>query len=432
MSSKFKSNCIFKRKFFTRERVLSFPSVVSFIINFARRSLQIELNAFSDLLEKPDVSKQAFSQARQKLSPKAFTMLNEKLITETYSDNDIKTFKGLRVLAVDGSTIRLPVSDELYKEYGAITTANSIPMARASVLFDVLNDVAIHAVLRRCFTSERDMAIEHMKVLCRLDSSIINGNHTGDLIIYDRGYPSVFSFFFHQKKKKHFLMRCNNTHFIAETKTILESGLRDVVITIPAYKASYHSQDFKKYLPKMKKNATMQIRVLVFDLSSGEKEVIVTSLLDQELFTYDDIRKLYNMRWGIEENYKFYKAIAEIENFSGKSKLVIEQDFYATIFACNIASLLAQEALDELKEEEVLTQMQAKPRKYAFKINRNVLIGTMKNEIIHILLSDLDLDEYCQKIKVRIKRSLVSIRPDRRYPRKHHYGKQLPKIRRAL
>lgn len=94
----------------------------------------------------------------------------------------------------------------------------------------------------------------------------------------------------------------------------------------------------------------MQVRVVVFTLSSGEKEVIVTSLLDKEKFSYDDIFKLYALRWNVEEGYKFYKSIAEIENFSGKSKLAIEQDFFATIFACNISSLLMQEAQDELNQ----------------------------------------------------------------------------------
>ena len=69
--------------------------------------------------------------------------------------------------------------------------------------------------------------------------------------------------------------------------------------------------------------------------------------MDQNKFSSNDIFSLYHLRWNIEENYKFYKNIAKIENFSGRSKTAIEQDFYATIFACNVSALLMSEAQEE-------------------------------------------------------------------------------------
>jgi hypothetical protein len=42
----------------------------------------------------------------------------------------------------------------------------------------------------------------------------------------------------------------------------------------------------------------------------------------------DLFKELYYLRWGIEENYKRLKQWVEIENFSGKSVLSIQQDFY--------------------------------------------------------------------------------------------------------
>ena len=59
--------------------------------------------------------------------------------------------------------------------------------------------------------------------------------------------------------------------------------------------------------------------------------------------------------------------MAEIENFSGKSKLTIEQDFYATVLTCNVAQMLMQEVQDEINE--VLDQ---KKLKYKYKVNRNI------------------------------------------------------------
>ena len=75
-----------------------------------------------------------------------------------------------------------------------------------------------------------------------------------------------------------------------------------------------------------------------------------------------------------------------MENFSGKSKLTIEQDFFATVFTCNIASLLMQEAQDEINE--ILEQ---KKYKHKYKINRNFGLGLLKDEPIRILLSNENL-----------------------------------------
>lgn len=230
--------------------------------------------------------------------------------------------------------------------------------------------------------------------------------------MFDRGYPSLGLLFELNSRKKHFLMRIQE-NFLSETNTAIKSGIQDSIITISAFsKDRKPNSRLKEYLPNLQRNTTMQIRILVFNLDSGQKEYIITSLIDQNRFSYSDIFTMYGMRWNIEEGYKFYKNIAEIENFSGKSKIAIEQDFYATIFACNISALLMLEAQDEVEEAN-----SEKKLKYKYKINRNILVGTVKNEILDVLLGEQDLNEYCERLKNRIKKNLIPIRPGRRFPR---------------
>lgn len=392
---------------FTRKRSLTFVNLASCIINFIRKSLQLELYNFADLIGGSSVTKQAFSKARQKLAPELFQKLNEKLIEEFYTDNHFKTFKGLRILAVDGSSIRLPQTIELYEKYGNDIQNGGVPLARTSVLFDVLNQLTLHACLYPFNASERDMAIEHIL-------NYKTNDDFKDLFIFDRGYPSTFKMFFMKEHKKHFLMRVQE-QFLKEINDVVASGLVDSVITVPAFKADRKripNPNFKKYLPHLEQNSSIQVRVLFYNLKNGKKEILVTSLLKKEEFSYEDIFEIYGMRWDIEENYKFYKAIAKIENFSGKLEITIKQDFYATIFACNMSMLLAQEAQDELDQEQ-----NEKPLKYVYKINRNVLIGIVKDEIIDVFLSDRDLNEYCESLKIKIKKNLIAIKPNRTFPR---------------
>jgi IS4 transposase len=69
-------------------------------------------------------------------------------------------------------------------------------------------------------------------------------------------------------------------------------------------------------------------------------EVLITNMMDCEAYEVDLFKELYYLRWGIEENYKRLKQWVEIENFSGKSVVSIQQDFYAKIVASNLTALV--------------------------------------------------------------------------------------------
>ena len=148
--------------FFTRNRVFSFKKLVLFIINLARKSLQLELYDFAETTNSKEATKQAFSKARRKLDPIVFKLLNEKLVREFYTDNEFKTFKGFRLLLVDGAKIQLPSSSDIINSYG--TSGNLahkwLPMAQASTLFDALNKITINSVISPNNTSEKNQALE--------------------------------------------------------------------------------------------------------------------------------------------------------------------------------------------------------------------------------------------------------------------------------
>ena len=91
-----------KQSDFTREGrcKMNFRDIILFIINFVKKSLQIELDDFSKKIHKNDISitKQAFSQARQKVSPKAFVKMLDEVNKWFYRDTPFKKYKGYRLL----------------------------------------------------------------------------------------------------------------------------------------------------------------------------------------------------------------------------------------------------------------------------------------------------------------------------------------------
>jgi IS4 transposase len=77
-------------------------------------------------------------------------------------------------------------------------------------------------------------------------------------------------------------------------------------------------------------------------------------MMDCEAYEVDLFKKLYYLRWGIEENYKRLKQWVEIENFSGKSVLSIQQDFYAKIVASNLTALNVLVCIKNKSNESML------------------------------------------------------------------------------
>lgn len=70
------------------------------------------------------------------------------------------TWQGLRLLAVDGSGMHLPLEDALARHFG---THNRLPVARVSVLQDLLADQALHTLLITPDVDERSCAGMHLE-----------------------------------------------------------------------------------------------------------------------------------------------------------------------------------------------------------------------------------------------------------------------------
>lgn len=384
-----------------------------------RKSLQSELNGLVKVVKTPIISKQVFSAARKKLLPGAFKELNRKLVQEFYIDNKFRKFFGFRLVAVDGSTLQLPEGLSIREKYGACSNQKEgMSMSRISHAYDPLNGITLDAIMRPYAVPERTMVFDHVL-------NTIISNSTNDLYILDRGYPSITLIFFLLYHGKNFVMRCS-TGWLPLVNQVLQSGKRDVIIEItPKMLTGEKRKEFQKLLPNICMKSFVKVRVLIIDLSTGEKEILITSLLDKNIFKYKAFKELYHLRWGVEENFKFYKVRIEIENFSGKTPHAIEQDFHATVFTGNIRALLAAEAEEE---NELYPKKQYM---YDYKINKNISMSILKNEIVNILFDpEEDLKAFCERMKKLMKKSTVPIRPGRKFAHIRKNNRKYPMNRR--
>lgn len=375
---------------------MPFPNVIVFILRMLKKSIQKEIEGFfKEMEEEKSMSKSAFCQTRLKLKAEAYLDLNEVVCSEFYSDNEIKIWKAYRLIGIDGSTIHLPCSKELLKEFGyEINKAKEkVPMAKISTCFDLLNELILNPVIDAYSSDEYQMAIEH-----------INKLQKGDLLILDRGYDAAWMFYLLTKKEIDFVIRISRNLFTG----FWSSDKQSEVISIDKV-----SKQSKKRIKKLGLHFTpFSIRLVKVSLDSGETEVLATSLLDDKKYPAPVFKELYFKRWGIEEEYNHLKNHLEIENFSGKSVLAVKQDFYANTLIENLRSLFSKEAEERIKEHKSET-------KYEYKVNRNLSLGFLKDEIVRLLLSD-DPDSY-NKIEKLFLIEPVPIRKNRKVERVFHY-----------
>jgi IS4 transposase len=317
-----------------------------------------------------------------------------------YETSDYQTWKGLRILAVDGSKVMLPTNDETISEFGVLRYDNGAGAAGehsyavASVLYDVLNRIAIDAVLKPAHAYEVDLAAGHLE-------------HTkpDDLVIYDRGYCSYRMMALASRAQGDFLIRCPSGRINVATDMLSGNGPDDAVVTLTA-PAGFVKDPSHQGLP-----VTLTVRFIRVALDNGECEVLATSLLDQQLYTPADFKELYYLRWGIETFYGILKTRLVLENFSGYSPEAIRQDFFSTVFLCGVESIFISDA-----EEELGKQLAGHPK----KVNKAVSFNAIKNQAFELFLSDKPHDEALAELDELFLTSPTLIRKDRKPPRVHH------------
>lgn len=370
------------------------------MLNFLTKSLSLEIENFTNLFKVGSIAKftkSAFVQARKKVKPEVFDRLSQLLLNEFYTDNDaaIKLWKGFRLLAVDGSRITLPITEELKDIYGESKnqTNTVLVQARCSVIYDVLNKYVLDGKLVALKQGERDLALSHLQY-CK----------SKDLLLYDRGYPSYDFIHEHTKRGFDYLMRVKNS-FSSVIIDFGQSGKRSLVVEI------YPGKNTKIADKQYTKNSPIKVRLIRVELAKGQVEILMTSLLDSNTYPTSLFKQLYFKRWGVETFYDELKNKLKVEHFSGYSNQSIQQDFKATLFVSNVQTLIVSELEDELKENN-------QGKKYEYKINTNMSYGLLKNRVVTLFLDkQSDNENIVEELKKLFKSHLVPIRPKRAFDR---------------
>jgi len=393
---------------FSRQRKLPFHLLILFLLNFIKGSYQDELDKFFKALNKWDVAKRvvtkvALAKARVRLKFEAFIELNRHLATFFYDQFDTITWHGFRLVAFDGSTIRLPHIKEIAEHFGAwgVRKGEACPMARVSQMFDTLNKVSIDARISPKSAGERLLAAQHCSNLL-----------PNDLVLLDRGYPAFWLFKLILSCHAQFCARISSTKWKI-VRSFFRSGAKEKVITLSTPPTS-----LKACRNLGLDTGPITLRLIRIELASGETEILITALTDTTLYPSDLFEELYHDRWPVEEDYKTMKCWLEAENFSGKSVLSIQQDFYAKVFSKNLTSVIAFPTRDSIN------QVSAK-RKYDYQINFTQALSKTKDVIVLLFQqTKTKITRVISQLHNIFIRTIEPIRPGRKFPRNHKVSRR--------
>lgn len=411
---------------FTRERLLTFPVVMLFLLQKTSKSLQRHLHSFfHQLWPQPNqgsVTGGAWTQARAKLSHTAFIELNQEVLLPCFyapaQAQHQRTWRGHRLLGCDGSLLRLPSHPGVCEIFGEVAVANHLGAtgthyapARLSVLYDLLNRLGLDARLAPVATGEVELAAAQLEQVAQ-----------NDVLIWDRGFTGFVLMAQVLARGAHFIGRCSKSSFAAaqDMFRIHRAGRSKAVKLVAA-------SDQRAALKKLGLPLELIVRFVSVRLPTGELEVLVTSLLDETLYPTPEFLEVYHLRWNHETYHLLLKGRLDLENWSGQTVEAVRQDVQAAVLVSNLESLLSQEAQAALSAQDA-------GRLYPAQVNRAVSYHALKERMLDLLWSQRPIQNVLEEIQRWMQSNPVSVRPDRSPPRRpqsfhrsYHYQRNLRK-----
>jgi hypothetical protein len=264
----------------------------------------------------------------------------------------------------------LPKGSEIKEKFGAISYSNQKEevkgehnYAQLSVLYDVINRMVITAECGEARAYEVDLAGKHLSKV----------NNKEDLLLCDRNYATYEWMATLLEQRINFVIRC------------------PAKFTVAAEMQDGTGADSRVVKIKLSRERTIRVRFIRVLLSTGEYEILITSLLNKRFYPTEMFKELYRLRWGIETYYGLLKTRLELENFTGKTVESVLQDLYSTIYLTNLESILTLETAENLKVKETSKNPQ--------KINRNVSFHAIKSEALNLLFSNIPIDKVLSKLR---------------------------------
>lgn len=387
-------------KDFTRKKKLPFETVMQFLISMGGNSL------YKELLESQGynvntATTSAFVQQRNKILPSAVEFLFHEF-TQSYTD--IKDYRGYRLLAVDGSDLHIATdSTDTDTYFQSQPNTKGYNLLHLNAVYDLCNRLYVDALVQ-----PRRLCNEGRALAAMVDRSPIKGK---TIVIADRGYESYNNFAHIERKGWNYVIRVKDlaSNGILSGLRLPASGEFDsdihLTLTKKQTKEVKAHPEIYRFVPSrstfdfldLQENLFYPIsfRVVRFVLPNGTYETVITNLSAAD-FPPDEIKSIYNRRWGIETSFRALKYTVGLTNFHAKKQEFITQEIFARMIMYNFAEMITLHV--------VISQMD---KRHPYQVNFTVAVHVCR----HFLRSRDN--EPPPDVEALIRKNILPIRPIR-------------------
>jgi len=236
------------------------------------------------------------------------------------------------------------------------------------------------------------------------------------IFIADRNYSTWNNMEHIIKAGQFFLVRVQDIHsrtsnlrkfnlpdseFDLDVDTILTTKATNEVKAHPdKYRMLSKSSTFD-FVSKDNPYYPVKYRAVRFKIDGDEEYESIITNLDRTRFPAEEIKKLYNLRWGIEVSFRHLKYSADLSAIHARNRNSIRQEIWARILLYNLCMIMIQEAIKH----------KTKSLKYVYTVNITRCIHVIRDMAKRKGGIPPDLEKL-------LLNELLPIRPDRLDPRK--------------
>ena len=388
---------------FSRDRKLPFEKVLAMLVSMGGSSLRNELidhfRCSADMASAP-----AFVQRKAQLLPEALEYLFHRFTEATAKEH---FYKGYRLLAADGSDLQIFADPKDIDSYYPGTNGQKhYSMLHINAVYDLMNRSYQDILIQKGRKMNENAALVQMTGRSSIPKAIL---------IADRNYEAYNGIAHIEKKGWKYLIRIRDTAGMIRPFRFDTNCDLDVWKTITLTRKQTNA--FKRmkadnparyrYLPNSSpfdfidlhdnKYYDLNIRFVRFRISEDTYETVITNLSADE-FPSDEIKHLYNLRWGIETSFRELKYTIGLKQPLSKKAEYISQEIFARCIMYNFCELVTSHAAIHYQSE-----------KYVYQTNFSAAV--------HICRLFLRGSVAPPDAETNISRNLVPVRPNRKAPR---------------
>ena len=274
---------------------------------------------------KARVAKSAIAQARARLGDEPIKWLFERCSSKWGHESARRhEWRGLALYGVDGTTARVPDSEEnrahIGSQRGRNETLSGYPLARIVTLMALRS----HIIVATSFGPYDDERAYAKSLWPQIPSN--------SLVLVDRNFlaANILLTYSAEQENRHFLTRAKST---SKWKVLKKLGRGDELVEFET------SSEARKQNPDLPRTWTM--RAIQYRRPGFLPQTLLTSLLDAEAFPADELRELYHERWDIELGYDEVETdmLEREETIRSRKPKGVMQELWAIGLAYNLIRL---------------------------------------------------------------------------------------------